>query len=89
MVEEATKEPLAYTVFNLKQALMLEGAEARDGTIVYQEYLAMPNNPRVSLDGSIAIATGIYDSPECKHITQSEAEKLMQTKEWSDDTEVH
>lgn len=45
-------------------------------------------DPRKSLDGSLGIITGRYDLPGAVHLTQSEAEALMATPEWSEQEDV-
>lgn len=44
---------------------------------------SLPNNPRVSIDGTEAIATGIFDEGFTKCLlTYPEASALMQTTKW-------
>ncbi len=46
--------------------------------------MTAPNAPRRSLDGTRAIATGIFnDVPNPEYLTQEEAETLMQSPQWT------
>lgn len=78
--------PKLYTVFNYPKSLAAPYTLSEEGSeeVVQPPYLVLPNVPRLSIDGSKGIVTGIYvEAPECIHLSQTEAEELMQTKEWS------
>jgi len=73
-----------YTVIDLAAAQ----ASMLDEEPVCPDCLALPNKPRQSLDGSLGICTGTGFQFELYTLTQSEAEALMQTPEWSSPEEV-
>ena len=82
------QEVKLYTVFNYPKSLTAPYTLSEEGSeeLVQPPYLASTNVPRRSLDGSKGIVTGIYgEAPECLHLSQAEAEKLMATKEWSNE----
>lgn len=89
--QKTEQETKLYTVFNHPESLKAPHtlSKARTGEVVQPSYLVTPNSPRLSLDGSKGIVTGIYgEAPECLHLSQSEAEVLMASKEWSDANEA-
>lgn len=47
------------------------------------------SNPRRSMDGSLAIATGVFTHPDLHttHYSAEDAEALMATSEWTDSGE--
>ena len=66
-----------YTVFDSTSA-----TPTIDSTI--PEYFLPPHNPRRNLAGTRAIATGRFeDAPDAQFLTQTEAEQLMSSQEWT------
>lgn len=45
------------------------------------EFIEPPNSPRVSLDGSLCIVTGIYDFVDASYLSQREAELLVNSEQ--------
>ncbi|WP_422134942.1 hypothetical protein [Endozoicomonas sp. ALD040] len=76
-------EPKLYTLFSYYHSNFVHGAEERDGTITILPWMNTPNTPRLSLDGNQGIVTGIFEFSGATHLTQQEAETLMQTPEWN------
>ncbi|WP_257285993.1 hypothetical protein [Endozoicomonas sp. SESOKO1] len=71
-----------YTVFSMS-TLKRQVALLKDD-MELPEIISPPNNPRLSLDGTRGIVTGIFENaPYAKLLTQSEAEELVTTPEWS------
>ena len=76
-MDEFTESPV-YTVFDCDGNFPCADCENLN-------CISGSNNPRRSLDGKKAIATGLFENaPNAQHLTQSEAETLMQSQEWTE-----
>ena len=68
-----------YTVFNCANEIPCDDCD-------HLNCITLPNDPRQNLAGTEAIATGIFEKArdtDARYLTQSEAEMLMQTTEWT------
>jgi len=77
-----------YTVVNMVHACEIEAYIVVDGEGTCPLCTTMPNKPRLSIDGKLGLATGIYPEHMVSYLTQSEATVLMQTPEWSTPEEL-
>ena len=83
-MEEVYEEPKLYTVFNLGSVQEAMSYTDREDNPITFEFMEMPHNPRISLDGTQGICTGIFgEAPDCCHLTQEEAEALMSSDSWT------
>lgn len=79
------KKKPAYTLFSYYHSNFIHGAEDRQGNIETLPWMELPNAPRISLDGMQGIVTGVYEFGGAIHLTQKEAEALMQTELWTNE----
>lgn len=82
-------EPKHYTLFSFYHHNFIHGAEDRQGNIESLPWMALPNDPRRSLDGMLGIVTGVYEFGGATHLTQAEAEALMKTEPWTQPEHDH
>ncbi|WP_163370929.1 hypothetical protein [Endozoicomonas acroporae] len=80
------EEPKLYTLFSYYHSNFIHGAEDRQGNIESLPWMDTPNAPRLSLDGMQGIVTGVYEFSSAQHLTQAEAEALMQTEQWTNES---
>lgn len=80
-------EPKRYTVFSM--TTLKRQVASLQGDMELPAIIRTPNNPRLSLDGTRGIASGIFENaPYAKLLTQSEAEKLMSSPDWCSQGEI-